>query len=292
MKIHPPASPPTQENLPLPSPSQRVEQIIAPLSTTLVDLFRLRWQLDMEAQSMVSDLYTQEMCDANHNFYMSEAAFWNMLVDVVGQSDFVPPVGRPTKVLNIGCGKCEELAVLDTFFTGNEFIDKGRLKNHIQFWGVDVDEDSVKDAINYHSPYVDYPTRVLPDHLHFIAGDARSLDQMAELPAEVDVAFFRHPRHNGNDHLDDGAVLRWRKIFEQALNKLSKNGIMVFTMYLEVERDLLLKMLSSLPVNITVNKKNNFTEEVYFEEEVVADSYVVVVKKDPGDNQAVERSLM
>lgn len=54
--------------------------------------------------------------------------FWNLLVKNVPKSGFIPPKNRPTEVLNIACGDCDEGFVVSAFFGGNNY---GSVSNNV-----------------------------------------------------------------------------------------------------------------------------------------------------------------
>ncbi|OGM11907.1 hypothetical protein A2Z22_01595 [Candidatus Woesebacteria bacterium RBG_16_34_12] len=200
------------------------------------------------------------------------ARFWNMLVDIIPASGFLPPQDRPTTILHLGCGRAQEADVLAAYFGGGQF---GSNSNQAIVVGVDIDNVSIKNAINFNSiPQQGVPTRYkIPDNMTFICGNATDLSMIKEVPEEVDVVIVRHQQISDDEDT-------WKKIFTQGTRRLRNSGIVLLTSFSDPEHRMLRQAINELDLNlrIVVDQTNKWGRELQ-PGGAVLDKKVLVVKK-------------
>lgn len=201
----------------------------------------------------------------------NKARFWNMLVSTVERTGYAPPEGRQAIVLDLACGNCEEGYVLNAFFGGGKF---GWNSDNVKLIGIDIDRDSVQQATaTYGKP--DFSERitkyVLPSNYEFIVGDATNLDQHSQIPKDADIIVIRHQQISDNNQT-------WTKIFQQALKRINKDGIIVITSFSDIEHEELIRALQKINCEIVINEKNPFAR-LLGHKEVSLDRNIAIVKK-------------
>jgi SAM-dependent methyltransferase len=88
---------------------------------------------------------------------------WNMFSVYTNETDFTVPVNRPTVVLSLACGVCDEAGVL------NALLGYG-----MKLIGVDIDQDEIDDATT-----LNQIGGLLPPNMEFHQGDATNLDTIS-----------------------------------------------------------------------------------------------------------------
>jgi len=251
-------------------------------------------QIEMDAQRSSTPVMDEESWSAAAKGFLYEGKrherFWNLLVNTVERSGYKPPVNKKTRILDVACGACREGMTVDRFFGGEEMHRKSA---RTDFIGIDSDPKLIESAIYNHSDY-DFSNNKIErkpsTHFRFIKGDATKMDQNSEIPDQVDVAVIRHQQLVG-EHLEDTARTKetWKQIFQQSLNKLAKDGIIIVTCYMDIERDEVVELLEGLGADIKINEFNKYASPFddeglydFFEEdnkEPALDRYVIIAKK-------------
>lgn len=189
--------------------------------------------------------------------------FWNMLVEFVPRSDFRPPQDRPTVILDLACGRCDEGIELAKFFGGKNKIGEGKIGDEdAELYGIDSDPELIEDAKYNNGKMVITErsfNRELTPNYHFEVGDATNLDTFPSLPSQADVVIIKHQQMVGGPdygYSDETAKETWGKIFQQALERISPGGIVIITSYSEFENQNLVKLLGDFNCEILVNETN------------------------------------
>ena len=189
--------------------------------------------------------------------------FWNTLVDVVQKSGYKVGRQRGARVLNLACGKCPESIVLSAFFGGNYF---GFPSDDVELVGIDIKAEDIDEARSL--------AGTSPSNMKFVAGDATSLDTYEETQGKFDVVVIRHQnianRNNGKEI--------WTKIFEQALSRLTDDGIIILTSHADEEHKMMIDAFRGLGGEVIVNQSNPFAERLS-RPEIAVDKNVAVIKK-------------
>jgi|GEM_PF-3248493 SAM-dependent methyltransferase len=197
--------------------------------------------------------------------------FWNMLVTTVARSGYKPPQGRQTIILNLGCGRCEEGIVLSAFFGGENF---GSSSENVKLIGVDIKQKNIESAIRLYSlpDFSEKVTKhVLQPNYEFIVGDATNLNRYQQIPEEVDVVVIRHQQISDNEQT-------WVKIFQQAIQRVSKDGIIIITSFSDTEHEMLIEALRKLDCEIVIDESNPYAKPLGHPE-ISLDRRVAIIRK-------------
>ncbi|TSC90258.1 MAG: hypothetical protein G01um10145_362 [Microgenomates group bacterium Gr01-1014_5] len=197
--------------------------------------------------------------------------FWNMLVSTVERAGYKPPQERQTTILDLGCGECEEGIVLSAFFGGETL---GSSSNNVKLIGVDISEKDISRAVSGYS-IPDFSERVtkyvLPHNYEFIVGDATNLDQYQQIPKEVDVVVIRHEQISNNEQT-------WAKIFQQAIQRVGKDGIIIITSFSDIEHKMLIEALRQLDCEIAIDESNPYAKPLGHKE-ISLDRNITIIRK-------------
>ncbi|MGA3020636.1 MAG: class I SAM-dependent methyltransferase [Candidatus Micrarchaeales archaeon] len=187
----------------------------------------------------------------------AKAHFWNMLAATVPETGYVIPEGRLTTILDVACGFGEELRVLDEYFGGGRF---GKSNNNTRIVGIDIHSRAIewqRRNLELVSRENELKTKsTLPERIELVVGDATALSNYPQIPEKADVIVIRHP------YIQSDRVM-WTKIFEQAVNRLSEEGIMILTTHSDEEKDMVLEVLGTLKCRVVINKRNPFAGTHY-----------------------------
>lgn len=144
--------------------------------------------------------------------------------------------------------------------------------------GIDTDEEGIKTAIAVHKPIVSGGIGDLPPHFKFLHGDAKELDQIEEVPEEVDVVVMRHPQFVYDETED--AYEKWTTILRQSLDRLSEKGIVFITTYNEADRDLVRAAAGELGCQIKVDEESKWSRNAEESEySPPKDKHVIILMK-------------
>lgn len=195
--------------------------------------------------------------------------FWNMLVKFVPRSGFRLPQDRPTSILDLACGKCEEGIQLAKFFGGKSKLEEGEIGDEdIGLYGIDSDSELIKSAIYNNGKIVITGhsfNRELPPNYHFEVGDATKLDEYPSFPSQTDIIMIKHQQMVGGpdyDYSSTKAVEVWEKIIGQAFERLSAGGIIIITSYYDFENQDLIRLLENFDCEILVNETNPYSRSL------------------------------
>ncbi len=158
----------------------------------------------------------------------------------------IAPVAEPLAekkelaILDLACGACDEAATLSDFFASLR-EDRG-LTGHTTLVGTDVRERELDLA---RERFRDAAAR----RFEFFKGDASKLSAHRQLRERFDVLFLRH------QNLYHGRTL-WQHIFEQGMNKLDDDGLLVMTSYFDREHRMALEALDRLGLELVSTTRN------------------------------------
>jgi len=215
-----------------------------------------------------------EMARAEGN---DKVRLWNMLVTYVNQSGYRKPKERKTEILSIGCGDGKDARALDEFFGEGNF---GSPSDNINYTGVDVDVNAIEKAIE-RNKRPDFSAQVtkykLPENYQFICGDATDLAGLKGVPLKADVVMIRHQQIYNNEEV-------WRKIFQNALERVNEDGIIIITSFSDVEHEMMIKAINTLNCELLVNERNKFAMVTNMSPKVSIDRNVLILKKIKSSN--------
>ena len=151
-------------------------------------------------------------------------------------------LGRPLQILDLACGSCREAGTLVEVFRDFEGSDRD-----VRLVGADIRDRELAEAAL--RARVSGKTR---DQFEFLAGNCAQLEKHRELGSGFDVTFLRHQNY-WNDKLV------WQRIFEQGLEKLKDDGLLVITSYYDREHALALQALERAGAELIVTEQNEAT---------------------------------
>src|SRR3989338_766715 len=201
--------------------------------------------------------------------------FWNMLVATIGRVGYEPPQDRQTQVLDLGCGRCEEGIVLSAFFGGNNF---GYASDRVKLTGVDISQKDIDRAIqdnqkaDFTKPITTYN---LPPNFEFIVGDATDLSKYPQVPQQADAVVIRQKQISDNTQV-------WTKIFRQALDRVTPEGIVLITSFSDIEHKMALEALQQLPCDVVITQANPHAKPLSHKE-ISTDRNIAIVKRKVAD---------
>ena len=177
------------------------------------------------------------------------ASFFRAL-DFLVPRELLPRVaGRPFQILDLACGSCEEALALQCFVAGE---DLGVTVTDTLLWGIDVRDRKIEEALARTRALQKFlPERELSQQFDFVCGDASNLDNFCDRPADIVVL-----RHQNVWH--DRAI--WTRIFAQALERISPNGVILLTSYFDREHAIALQLFRELGARVEFNARNPFSQ--------------------------------
>ncbi|MES2705408.1 MAG: class I SAM-dependent methyltransferase [Verrucomicrobiota bacterium] len=182
------------------------------------------------------------MSDSLETIYKAEnAALDRVLRRALGKSGLKLPVAKDgtLQILDLACGTCREAATLVKVF--RELRGGGK---PVRFVGADIRDRELDEAAARAKR-----AGQAGDTFEFLTENCAKIDRHAELGGEFDVTFLRH-----QNYWNDKPV--WQRIFEQGLNKLKDDGLLVITSYFDREHELALRALDRAGAELVVTETN------------------------------------
>lgn len=209
-----------------------------------------------EATGISKEAY-REMLVKTRELRKTVEIFWNMLVDKVRQTGLELTQDRSIEVLDLACGNCIEGRALNSFFGGRIYPE---FSPDVNLTGIDVDAKRIENA-KYECRVWDEQKRknYLPENMHFIVGDATRLDDYPDIPQQADVVVIRHQQLVGSpDYPQEESQGIWWKIFSQAFEWVSPEGIVIITSHDDYQNDYAKNVLKSLDCEIVLDQDNQY----------------------------------
>ena len=176
-----------------------------------------------------------------------------------------PKAGKgPLQILDLACGTCREAGTLVEVF--REFSGPDR---DVRFVGADIRDRELKEAAARARAVAG-----ARDRFEFLTENCAKLGRHRELGHGFDVTFLRH-----QNYWNDQPV--WQKIFEQGLEKLKDDGLLVITSYFDEEHALALKALERAGAELIITERNEASRQLATPGKSV-DRHVAVFRKKPG----------
>ncbi len=145
----------------------------------------------------------------------------------------------PLQILDLACGSCREAGTLVEVFRDFEGADRD-----VRLVGADIRDRELEEA----AARARLAGRSR-DQFEFLTENCAKLDRHRELGGDFDVTFLRH-----QNYWNDKPV--WQRIFEQGLEKLKDDGLLVITSYFDREHALALKALERAGAELIVTEQN------------------------------------
>jgi hypothetical protein len=158
-----------------------------------------------------------------------------------------PAVGAPVipvrdvSILDVACGACDEARMLSDFL-GERHAGPDSRPARTRLLGIDIRERELDEA---RARFRSSPAA----GFEFIRADASKPGAVRELDRSVDAVFLRH------QNLYNGGTL-WRRIFENALERLDDQGLLIMTSYFDREHGLAVSAFQNLGAELIANHRN------------------------------------
>jgi hypothetical protein len=158
------------------------------------------------------------------------------------------------RILNIACGQCDEAGTLVNF--GKEHTD-----GNVSLIGADI---RIREILQARENHAHLPAE-------FLLEDATKLSRHKELGEDFNLVLLRHQNYWHGPEL-------WKKIFEQGLTKVDKDGVLVITSYFDNEHQLALEALQKLGAELVLNRHNGQSRKLTFPGKSV-DKHIAVLRR-------------
>jgi chemotaxis methyl-accepting protein methylase len=153
-----------------------------------------------------------------------------------------PPAVGPLQILDLACGTCREAGTLVEVF--RDFSGTSR---DVRLVGADIRDRELEEAAARANT-----AGKAGDRFEFLTENCAKLGRHRELGRDFDVTFLRH-----QNYWNDKPV--WQRIFEQGLEKLKDDGLLVITSYFDREHALALKALERAGAELIITEQNEAT---------------------------------
>lgn len=134
------------------------------------------------------------------------------------------------EVLNLACGRADETGVLASL------LSEKAESVHLQ--GLELREREVQGANDLWKPSISSLSEGSAVKVDFQVGMGDKLDQFRQLE-DPDLLFIRHQNYWFHPQ-------KWKTLYDKALNKLKKDGVMVITSYFDEEHEMARRVLLHL----------------------------------------------
>ena len=158
------------------------------------------------------------------------------------------------RILNMACGQCDEAGTLVNF--GKDHTD-----GNVSLIGADI---RIREILQARENHAHLPAE-------FLLEDATKLSRHKELGEDFNLVLLRHQNYWHGPEL-------WKKIFEQGLTKVDKDGVLVITSYFDKEHQLALDALQKLGAELVLTQRNDQSRKLTFPGKSV-DKHIAVLRR-------------
>ncbi len=159
------------------------------------------------------------------------------------------------RILDLACGRCDEAETL------TRVVKEEMKADAVQLVGADIRIREIRQARE----------RYANMDAEFLIEDASNLSHHQQLGQDFDMVFLRHQNYWNGPEL-------WKGIFDQGLEKLSDDGLLVITSYFDKEHQLALEALQKLGAEVVLSKRNAVSRALPSQGKSV-DRWLAVLKK-------------
>lgn len=165
---------------------------------------------------------------------------------------------KSLQLLNLACGRADETSVLtDTF---------GKHADEIIHTGIDIRAREIQTASDRWKNFDE------KSKTNFLVQDASKLSDSKEFGDDFDVAFMRHQNFVNGD-------VTWSKIYDEALHRLNKDGVLVITSYFDHEHLLAINAIKALGAELIHTKRNLASRKLTDAPHKSVDRHVAIFRK-------------
>jgi SAM-dependent methyltransferase len=159
------------------------------------------------------------------------------------------------RILDLACGRCDEAEMLVSVVKDEMNADA------VQLVGADIRIREIRQARERFSKL----------NAEFLIEDASDLSHHQQLGEDFDMVFLRHQNYWNGPEL-------WKGIYDQGLEKLSDDGLLVITSYFDKEHQLALEALQKMGAELVLSKRNDVSRALSSPGKSV-DRWLAVLKK-------------
>jgi chemotaxis methyl-accepting protein methylase len=159
------------------------------------------------------------------------------------------------RILDLACGRCDEAETLV------KVVADEMKTEAVQLVGADIRIREIRQARE----------RFAGMNADFLIEDASNLSHHKELGEDFDLVFLRHQNMWNGEEL-------WKGIFDQGLEKLSDDGLLVITSYFDREHEIALEALQKQGAELVLSKRNEVSRALPSKGKSV-DRWLAVLKK-------------
>ena len=170
--------------------------------------------------------------------------------------------GGPLQILDLACGTCREAVTLTEVFRDFDGTDRD-----VRLVGADIRDRELAEAAA--RARAGGKKR---DRFEFLTENCAKLGRHGELGRDFDVTFLRHQNFWNNQQV-------WQQIFEQGLEKLKDDGLLVITSYFDREHTLALQALQRAGAELIVTEQNEATRVLGGAPGKSVDRHVAILRK-------------
>ena len=177
----------------------------------------------------------------------------------------------PLQILDLACGTCREADTLVRLFRdlrdGEGHSHSRGGKAPVRFVGADIRDRELDEAARRAR------AAGTPDAtFEFLTENCARIDRHSQLGKDFDITFLRH-----QNYWNDAPV--WRRIFDQGLEKLKDDGLLVITSYFDREHELAVQALESAGAELIITEANAASRAVEGTPGKSVDRHVAVFRK-------------
>jgi chemotaxis methyl-accepting protein methylase len=160
------------------------------------------------------------------------------------------------RILDLACGRCDEAETLLTV------VKEQTQTEAVQLIGADIRIREIRQARE----------RLSGKNAEFLIQDATQLHQHQQLGTDFDLVFLRHQNYWHGPST-------WQRIFEQGINKLADDGLLVITSYFDKEHQLALQALQKQGAQLLLSQRNDHSRSLADAPGKSVDRWIAVLKK-------------
>jgi len=164
------------------------------------------------------------------------------------------PKDKDFRILNLACGSCDEAGTLVKFA-------KDQTRGAVNLTGADI---RIREILQAREAHANLPAE-------FLLQDATRISEHKELGSDFNLVMLRHQNFWHQQDL-------WKKIFEQGLEKVGDEGLLVITSYFDKEHQLALDALSKLGAELVETRANEASRQLITPGKAV-DKHIAVLRR-------------
>ena len=198
----------------------------------------------------------------------SRLAFRKMLEEYVPLSGYTIP--NSARILNLGCGRCEEALVLSGYFGSKPF---GFDSKSVKVVGIDIDPKKIEKSEQLYES-IDSNNKIIKfvknSNYTFIEGDARKLRRLVN--GEFDIIVARHPNIAEKEDM-------WRNVFVESRKLIKSCGLFIGTSYSNIEHQMFEEQVQKAGYKILLSKENSHATPISRYLDMAIDKRILLAKR-------------